>query len=475
MAERIDTDICVIGGGSGGLSVAAGAVQMGAQVVLLEGGEMGGDCLNYGCVPSKSVIAAAHAAHQVRSSHRFGVKAVAPEIDMGAVRAHVRSVIAGIAPHDSQERFEELGVRVIRDYGKFTGLRTVVAGDYEIHARRYVVATGSSPLVPPIPGIGETPFLTNETVFDIAEPMGHLLVIGGGPIGMEIAQSHARLGARVTVLEGLRALGPDDPELSQIVKEHVAADGVEIREGAMVSKVFGTAGEITVEAEIDGTVETFWGTHLLLAVGRKPNLDKLDLDAAGIESGRGGIVVDARLRTSNRKVFAIGDAAQGYKFTHIAGYHAGIVIRNILFRLPAKVDYRAVPWVTYTSPELAQIGLKEGEAREKFGEDIRVLRAEFADNDRARAERETVGLLKVIAKKNGVVVGASMVGERAGDLIQTWCLPIAKGMKVKDVAGLVLPYPTLGEINKRAAGSFYTPSLFSERTHKIVRFLLSFG
>jgi pyruvate/2-oxoglutarate dehydrogenase complex dihydrolipoamide dehydrogenase (E3) component len=329
--------------------------------------------------------------------------------------------------------------------------------------------------VPPIPGIGETPFLTNETVFDIAEPMGHLLVIGGGPIGMEIAQSHARLGARVTVLEGLRALGPDDPELSQIVKEHVAADGVEIREGAMVSKVFGTAGEITVEAEIDGTVETFWGTHLLLAVGRKPNLDKLDLDAAGIESGRGGIVVDARLRTSNRKVFAIGDAAQGYKFTHIAGYHAGIVIRNILFRLPAKVDYRAVPWVTYTSPELAQIGLKEGEAREKFGEDIRVLRAEFADNDRARAERETVGLLKVIAKKNGVVVGASMVGERAGDLIQTWCLPIAKGMKVKDVAGLVLPYPTLGEINKRAAGSFYTPSLFSERTHKIVRFLLSFG
>jgi pyruvate/2-oxoglutarate dehydrogenase complex dihydrolipoamide dehydrogenase (E3) component len=436
---------------------------------------MGGDCLNYGCVPSKSVIAAAHAAHQVRSSHRFGVKAVAPEIDMGAVRAHVRSVIAGIAPHDSQERFEELGVRVIRDYGKFTGLRTVVAGDYEIHARRYVVATGSSPLVPPIPGIGETPFLTNETVFDIAEPMGHLLVIGGGPIGMEIAQSHARLGARVTVLEGLRALGPDDPELSQIVKEHVAADGVEIREGAMVSKVFGTAGEITVEAEIDGTVETFWGTHLLLAVGRKPNLDKLDLDAAGIESGRGGIVVDARLRTSNRKVFAIGDAAQGYKFTHIAGYHAGIVIRNILFRLPAKVDYRAVPWVTYTSPELAQIGLKEGEAREKFGEDIRVLRAEFADNDRARAERETVGLLKVIAKKNGVVVGASMVGERAGDLIQTWCLPIAKGMKVKDVAGLVLPYPTLGEINKRAAGSFYTPSLFSERTHKIVRFLLSFG
>lgn len=475
MAERIDTDICVIGGGSGGLSVAAGAVQMGARVVLLEGGEMGGDCLNYGCVPSKALIAAAHAAHRVRSSHRFGIKTAALEIDMGAVRDHVQSVIAGIAPHDSQERFEELGVQVIREYGKFTGLRTVAAGNFEIHAKRYVIATGSSPLVPPIPGIAETPFLTNETVFGIAEPMDHLLVIGGGPIGMEIAQSHARLGARVTVLEGLSALGPDDPELSQIVKQHVAADGVEIREGAMVTKVSGIDGAIAVEAEIDGKTEIFEGTHLLLAVGRKPNLDKLDLDAAGIETGRGGIVVDARLRTSNRKVFAIGDAAQGYKFTHIAGYHAGIVIRNVLFRLPAKVDYRAVPWVTYTSPELAQVGLKEADARERFGEDIRVLRAEFADNDRARAERETVGFLKVITKKNGVVVGASMVGESAGDLIQTWCLPIAKGMKIKDVAGLILPYPTLGEINKRAAGSFYTPSLFSERTRKIVRFLLSFG
>ncbi len=475
MAERIDTDICVIGGGSGGLSVAAGAAQMGARVVLLEGGEMGGDCLNYGCVPSKSLIAAAHAAHQVRSSARFGVDVAAPDIDMTAVRDHVRSVIASIAPHDSQERFEALGVRVIRAWGKFASPRTVVAGDAEIHARRFVIATGSSPLVPPIPGIDETPFLTNETVFDIAEPVGHLLVIGGGPIGMEIAQSHARLGATVTVLEGLRAMGADDPELSQIVRRQVAAEGVDIREGAMVKKLSGTRGAITVEAEIDGKNESFQGTHLLLAVGRSPNLEKLDLDAAGIEAGRGGIVVDARLRTSNRKVFAIGDAAQGYKFTHIAGYHAGIVIRNVLFRLPAKVDYRAVPWVTYTSPELAQVGLKEAEAHEKFGDGIRVLRAEFADNDRARAEGETVGLLKVITRKNGVVVGASMVGERAGDLIQSWCLPIARSMKIKEMAGLILPYPTLGEINKRAAGSFYTPSLFSARTRKIVRFLLSFG
>ncbi len=475
MVTGIETDICVIGAGSGGLSVAAGAVQMGARVVLLEGGEMGGDCLNYGCVPSKSLIASAHAAQAVRNARRFGINAGPPDVDMAAVRDHVRSVIDGIAPHDSQDRFEGLGVRVLREYGAFSGPRTVVAGGHEIRARRFVIATGSSPLVPPIDGLSGTPYFTNETVFDIAEPVGHLLVVGGGPIGMEIAQAHARLGAKVTVLEGLRALGPDDPELSAVVKRSVAEDGVDIREGTTVRSVSGAPGAIAATVEIDGQEEVFSGTHLLLAVGRKPNLERLNLDAAGIETGRGGIVVDARLRTSNKRVFAIGDAAQGYKFTHVAGYHAGIVIRNALFRLPAKVDYRAVPWVTYTSPELAQVGLKEDQAREKFGDGIRVLRAEFADNDRARADRETVGLLKVVTRKNGVVVGASMVGEKAGELIQSWCLPISKGMKIGDMAGLILPYPTLGEINKRAAGSYYTPSLFSERTRKIVRFLLSFG
>lgn len=474
MTEKIKADLCVIGAGSGGLSVAAGAAQMGAEVILLERDKMGGDCLNYGCVPSKSLLAAGHAAHMVRTADRFGVRSSDPAVDFGAVREHVRSVIADIAPHDSQERFESLGVRVIREEGRFTGPRTVVAGDYEIAAKRIVIATGSSPAIPPIPGLAETPYFTNETIFDNDRPIGHLLVIGGGPIGLEMAQAHARLGARVTVIEGLKALGNDDPELAEIVKQRLAAEGIQIHEGAQVTRVAGEAGEIKVDADIDGTKQTFSGSHLLVAVGRSPNLDKLDLDAAGIETGRGGIVVDARLRTTNKKVFAIGDAAQGYKFTHIAGYQAGIVIRNVLFRLPAKVDYRAVPWVTYTAPELAQAGLTEQAARDKYG-DIKVLRADFAENDRARAEAETHGLLKVMTTKKGVVVGASMVGEKAGELIQSWCLPIAKGLKIKDVAGLILPYPTLGEINKRAAGSYYTPSLFSERTRKIVRFLLSFG
>jgi len=231
---------------------------------------------------------------------------------------------------------------------------------------------------------------------------------------------------------------------------------------------------MVVEAEHDGAALNFEGSHLLLAVGRTPNIGDLNLEAAGIESGRGGIPVNARMQTSSKRVFAIGDAAEGYKFTHIAGYQAGIAIRNILFRLPTKSDYTALPWVTYTSPELAQIGLTEAAARQQFG-DIKVLQAKFADNDRARAEAETDGLLKVITTSKGIVVGASMVGEKAGEIIQSWCLPISKKMKIKDVAGLILPYPTLGEINKRAAGSYYTPSLFSERTRKIVRFLLSLG
>lgn len=474
MTEKIKADLCVIGAGSGGLSVAAGAAQMGADVILLERAKMGGDCLNYGCVPSKSLLAAGHAAHVVRTATRFGVNAGEPMIDHAAVRDHVHGVVAAIAPHDSQERFEGFGVRVIREAGRFTGPRTVSAGDFEITAKRIVIATGSSPAVPPIPGLDSIPYFTNETLFDNAEPIPHLLVIGGGPIGLEMAQAHARLGAEVTVIEGLKALGNDDPELAAIVKQCLADENISIHEGAMVKRFSGSAGDITVEAEIDGKPARFKGSHVLVAVGRTPNLDGLNLEAAGIETGRGGIVVDARLRTTNKKIFAIGDAAQGYKFTHIAGYHAGIVIRNALFRLPAKVDYRAVPWVTYTAPELAQVGLTEEAARKAHGE-ITVLRASFAENDRAQAEAETAGQLKVMTTKKGVVVGASMVGEKAGDLIQSWCLPIAKGMKIKDIAGLILPYPTLGEINKRAAGSYYTPSLFSDRTRGIVRFLLSFG
>ena len=480
MVERLDVDMCVIGAGSGGLSVAAGASQLGQKVVLIERGKMGGDCLNYGCVPSKSLIAAARAAHAVRGAARFGVAIGKPTVDYRRVRDHVRSVIAGIAPNDSVERFTGLGVRVIQDAARFTGRAEVQAGDVRVRARRFVIATGSSAAVPPIPGLaspgaGGVPYLTNETIFDLDQAPGHLLVIGGGPIGCELAQAQRRLGCRVTVLEAATLLPKDDPELVDFVRRRLRAEGVEIREGARIKRVEGAAGDLAAVLDVDGNEERIAGTHLLMATGRRPNVDGLDLDAAGVRSSAKGIEVDAGLRTSNRKIYAIGDAIGGYQFTHMAGYHAGIVIRNALFRLPARVDNTAVPWVTYTDPELGNVGLTEAEARRIHGDAVRLARWSFHDNDRAQAEREADGLIKITADRRGRILGAGIVGPQAGELLLTWSLAIAKKASLRDVAGLIAPYPTLSEVGKRAAGSFYMRQLFSPRTRRLVRFLARFG
>lgn len=484
MTERLDVDICVIGGGSGGLSVAAGASQLGQSVALIERGKMGGDCLNYGCVPSKSLLAAARQAAAIPRARRFGVAAGGPFVDFKAVREHVRGVIAAIAPTDSVERFTGLGVRVIQDTARFTGPDELEAGDTRIRARRFVIATGSSAAVPPIPGLAQpgaqpgaagVPYLTNETVFDLERGPDHLLVIGGGPIGCELAQAHRRLGARVTIVELAHILPKDDPELVDFVRRRLRAEGVEILEGAQVQRVEGREGNLAAIVEVDGQVLRIAGTHLLMATGRKPNVDGLNLDAAGVRTSPHGIAVDARLRTTNRKIYAIGDVIGGAQFTHMAGYHAGVVIRNALFRLPAKVDTRAVPWVTYTDPELANVGLTEAVAREIHGDGLRLARWSFHDNDRAQTEREADGLIKVVADRRGRILGAGIVGPSAGELLLTWSLAIAKKATLRDIAGLIAPYPTLSEVSKRVAGSFYTPQLFSPRTRRLVRFLSRFG
>jgi len=473
MANEIFADICVIGGGSGGLLVAAGTSQMGAKVVLIEGDKMGGDCLNYGCVPSKSMIAAAHAAHAIRSADRFGIGAAEPEVDFQKVYDHVHGVIGAIAPLDSVERFEGLGVRVIQAKGKFVGPTSVQAGDTVVHAKRVVVSTGSLAGAPPIPGLETVPYLTNETVFERTEAPAHLLVIGGGPIGSELAQAHRRLGCAVTILDIAKTLSNEDPELAEVVRTRMLKEGVSIRQEIKILSVEKDGDGVSVNIR-DDKEESVAGSDLLVAAGRVPNLEGLDLEAAGIDYDKRGIKVDDRLRTTNKKVFAIGDAVGSFQFTHVAGYHAGIVIRNILFRMPAKVDYSALPWVTYTDPELAHIGMTEVQARDKYGE-IHVLRHPFAENDRAQAERQTDGLAKIITTKKGTIVGASIVGPHAGELIQSWILPIQKKMKIGAIAGLIIPYPTLGEVNKRAAGSYYTPKIFSERMRKIVRLLLKFA
>ncbi|MGD9865672.1 MAG: NAD(P)/FAD-dependent oxidoreductase [Pseudodonghicola sp.] len=442
-----------MGAGSGGLSVAAGAAQMGADVVLLEGHRMGGDCLNTGCVPSKALLAAAKAAHGDAGPQ-----------DYRAAMGHVARTIATIAPNDSQQRFEGLGVRVIRAWGRFVSPREVAAGDHLIQARRVVIATGSAPLVPPIPGLESVPYLTNETLFDLRDRPAHLLIAGGGPIGLEMAQAHIRLGARVTVIEGDRVLGREDPELAAVVLAQLRAEGVEVVEGARIARVSGGAGAIRLETQ-DG--RGFDGSHLLLALGRRADTARLDLAVAGIETTATGIRTDAGLRTSNRRVYAIGDAAGGLQFTHVAGYHAGVVVRSALFGLPARATTAHIPRVTYTDPELAQVGLTEAEARAAHGDRLQVVRADYADNDRAIAEGQTAGFAKVMVVR-GRPVGAAIVGPQAGELIGIWALALANGMKMRAIAGTVLPYPTLGELNKRVTGAYFSPRLFENQAVKRV-------
>ncbi|GMG83200.1 FAD-dependent oxidoreductase [Paralimibaculum aggregatum] len=470
-APVLTPDLCVIGAGSGGLSLAAGAVQMGASVVLVEAGRMGGDCLNYGCVPSKALLAAAKRAEQARRGG-LGVAPAEPQIDYAGAMAHVQAAIDAIAPHDSQERFERLGCTVIRAAGRFVSPREVEAGGQRIRARRFVVATGSGPFVPPIPGLAETPHLTNETLWELRERPGHLAILGGGPIGMEMAQAHVRLGCRVTVIEAATPLGGHDPELAAVALDRLRAEGVEIVAGK-AERVSGAPGAVTLHLEGGGEVSA---SHLLVATGRRPNLERLDLAAGEVEHTPRGVTVDKGLRsTSNSRVYAIGDAAGGLQFTHVASYHAGLVVRSALFRLPVRAKDDHLPKVTFTDPEIAEVGLTEAGAATR-GETVEIHRAPFSGNDRAIAEGETEGLVKLIASPKGRILGAGIAGPHAGELIQIWSLALSKGLRVKDISGHVAAYPTLGESAKQAAGAYFRPRLFeSPMVKRVVRLLAHLG
>ncbi|WP_330083601.1 dihydrolipoyl dehydrogenase family protein [Methylocystis iwaonis] len=474
MSETISCDLCVIGAGSAGLSVAAGAAQMGASTVLIEANRMGGDCLNSGCVPSKSLLAAAKAAKNCGEATRFGVDGGAPRVDFAAVHAYVRGVIASIAPHDSVERFTDLGCTVIKGRARFIDDRTVEADGKLIRARRFVIATGSRVAIPDIPGLDDVPFLTSDTIFDNAVLPEHLIVIGGGPIGCELAQAYRRLGAKTTLVEMARILPREDKDAVDVVRQSLLADGVVILEGVRLSRIEKDRDGVAVF--LQGREETrIAGSHLLVATGRRPNVATLGLEAAGVRYCAKGVDIDARLRTTNKRIYVAGDAAGGPQFTHMASYHAGIVIRNALFRWPARNRPAAFPRVIYTGPELAQVDLSESEGRERYGDAVRILRADFKDNDRAQTEGLTRGFLKVVATKRGHILGATMVGHDAGELIMPWALAISQRLKISALANLVTPYPTLSEISKRAAGSYYTPALFSPRTRRLVRFLRIFG
>ncbi|TYC49145.1 dihydrolipoamide dehydrogenase [Rhodobacterales bacterium] len=477
MSDLLTPDICVIGAGSAGLTVAAAAAAFGVEVVLIEKGLMGGDCLNYGCVPSKSLLAAARSAAGYSAPGRLDLPETVREEDYKKAQAHVRSVIDAIAPHDSQERFEGLGVTVLREAARFTGPGEVEAGGTQIRARRFAIATGSRALVPPIPGLDEVPYLTNESLFSLDEAPEHLVIIGGGPIGMEMAQAHRRLGSRVTVFEAARALGKDDDDLAAIVLDAIRGEGVELFEETSVEKLRRDGDEIIVTARrSDGTVVEVTASHLLIATGRKANVEDLGLEAAGIETDRAGIRTDKGLRTTNRRVYAIGDVAGGPQFTHVAGQQGGLVIRSILFRLPISFDASEVPWVTYTSPELGHVGMSEADAVARYGAGrVKVLRADYAGNDRAQAENLTHGRLKLIAGPGGKLLGGDIVGAQAGEITNLLSLALSKKMTMKDLAGFIAPYPTLGELVRRAAISYYGDAPKNIWVRRLIGFLRKFG
>jgi pyruvate/2-oxoglutarate dehydrogenase complex dihydrolipoamide dehydrogenase (E3) component len=466
-------DLAIIGAGSGGLSVAAAAAQFGQSVVLFEKGDMGGECLNSGCIPSKALLAAAKAAHAHRSSASLGIAAHEPEVNFAKVMDHVDGVIAAIAPHDSQARFEGLGVKVVRAAAHFTGRSVLEANGERFEARRIVIATGSRKLVPAIPGLAEVAYFTNETIFKNRTLPGHLIIIGAGPVGLEMAQAFRRLGSQVTVLDAALCLAKDDPELVAVVLERLRGEGIGIHTNASIRSVRGPGANI--EVLLDGG-QKISGTHLLVAAGRAPNIEGLNLEAAGIERGARGIKIDRSLRSlSNRSVYVAGDAAAGLQLTHVASYHAGLIIRNALFRLPVKNRTDIIPWVTFTDPELAHVGLSEAEARAKHGEKIKVLRWSFSENDRAVAEETPEGLVKIIALKNGRILGASIVGPNAGEQIALWSLAVSRKLKMSAIASLVLPYPTLGEAGKRAAISYFAELPGKPWLRKLIGILKLFG
>jgi pyruvate/2-oxoglutarate dehydrogenase complex dihydrolipoamide dehydrogenase (E3) component len=482
MAEETNEfkpDICVIGAGAGGLAAAAAAAAMGVPVVLIERGRMGGQSLNSGSIPSKALLAAAESANALRSGTRFGVKSTRAGIDFAAVNAHVRRAIEAIAPQDSSARFTGLGVRVMAGAARFKDPGTVTVGGATVRARRFIIATGSLPVIPAIPGLAETQYLTPEMVFDLTDCPRHLVVIGAGRTGLELAQAFRRLGSEVTVLEAATPLRREDRECAAVVLDSLADEGVKLRTGVQIAQIRRVPARIQVViTRADGAAssgeEMIEGSHLLVAAGRRPSIDDLDLDVAGIRHEPDRIVVDKRLRTTNKNVYAIGDVIGGPRFTHAANHHAGLVIRNALFRNPIAADPRTIPRVMFTDPELAHVGLSEDEARAQ-ARAIRILRWPYRENDRAITTGSTNGHIKVITNRRGDILGATIVGAQAAENIAVWGLAASQKLNIGALAGLILPYPTYAELGKRAAITYFMRGLTSARVRRIIGWLRRLG
>ena len=459
-------DVIVIGGGAAGLTAAGGCALFGLDVALIEGGEMGGECLNNGCVPSKALIAAARRAAEARANERFGVQISGHTVDWAGVHKHVHGVIAEIAPHDSPERFEEMGCEVVRGWARVTGPKEVSINGRTLTAPRIVLALGSGPAVPEIEGIDTVPYLTNENLFDLTEQPDHLVIIGGGVIGMEMAQSFCRLGSAVTVINPGELMGRDDRDSVELVKQVMEEEGVRFVTGN-AAKIAGSAGAIRVTTDGGEVID---GSHLLVATGRKARGAGIGLEGLGVAFGQNGIAVDDRRRTSLKHIYAIGDCREGPRLTHVSGYEGSNAAMEIALGIPAKVDWKALPWCTYTAPEVAQIGLTESEARAKYGDALKVVREDFSHNDRAMTEGETLGHLKVMMK-NRKVIGASICGAHAGELLLPFTQLITGKASTFALGSAVIAYPTLSEITKASAFSAWEPLVFSKMVKRWARFV----
>lgn len=464
-------DLCIIGAGAAGLSLAAGASQLGASVMLIERHKMGGDCLHTGCVPSKAFLAAAKHRYTSLNSPQFGFHIQKSQLNFHEVIKHVKNAISSIEPHDSVERFEGLGCEVIQGHAEFVDENTIKVKEKEIKAVRFVIACGSTPYIPPIVGLNNVPFFTNETIFDIGLLPKHLLIIGGGPIACELGQGFAMLGAKVSILARSEILSKDEVDCVDVVRQSLVAMGVKLYEQISIESIAELNHRLVIVAhDVNQQELVITGSEVLIATGRTPNTADLNIANAGIHQTKQGIVVDERLRTSNQKVFAIGDVIGQHQFTHMANYHAGIVLKNCLFRWPAKANTIAVPWVTYTTPEIAHVGLTTKQAIDN-NINISITEHYFIDNDRAVAEGQTQGKIKVITDLRGRVLGVSIVGVQAGELIMPWLLMVQKKQSLKKMTEMIVPYPTLSEINKRVAGKFFHDIFFSTKVKKIVQWL----
>jgi pyruvate/2-oxoglutarate dehydrogenase complex dihydrolipoamide dehydrogenase (E3) component len=478
LKQELKPDICVIGAGAAGRAAASAAAAFGVPVVLIEKGTqksaMNGGAGHGGSMPAAALAVTAERANIIRNAAHFGLKAARFGVDFATVKAHLRDVAGTVAPSEARQRLAGFGVRIIDGAARFLDARTVAAGEFTVAARRFVIATGSSPALPAIPGLAGTPHLTSDTVFDLADCPRHLIVIGAGSAGLELAQTFRRLGAGVTVLEAATPLAGDDPECAAIVLDALEREGISIRTSVAIAQVRRVLARIEIDITTPDGPETIIGSHLLVAAGRRPNVEDLDLDAAGIRYEPHGIDVDRRLRTTNKRVYAIGDVAIGPKSTHLATYHAELVVRHALFRQQVGLDHHTIPTVTHTDPELAQVGFLEDEARAHAGA-IRVLRSPYRENDRALATGATNGHIKVITDRKGDILGATIVGVGAGEMIASWTLAITQKLNIRAFAGLIVPYPAYGEVGKRAAMTYFMRGLTSNQVRRIIGWLRRLG